>query len=121
MATPAAPRIVLWPFQTLMRPLFADGSTAYLAAIPGALLDFWHANAEGQYAIVDVRPGVYSVTFTLSGFNAVRRDGIELPAGTHRVTFRFAPFLPANLRNALNAALGRSAAEPLAAFFGGQR
>jgi hypothetical protein len=38
-------------------------------------------NADGQYAIVDVRPGIYSVTFTLSGFSVVRRDGIELPAG----------------------------------------
>jgi uncharacterized membrane protein YfhO len=34
---------------------------------------------------------------------------IELPAGTHRVTFRFAPFSLANLRAALNATLGRTA------------
>jgi len=32
----------------------------------------------GQYKIVDLRPGVYSVTFTLAGFNTVKRDGIEL-------------------------------------------
>ena len=32
----------------------------------------------GQYRIVDLRPGVYSVTFSLSGFNAFKRDGIEL-------------------------------------------
>jgi hypothetical protein len=32
----------------------------------------------GQYRIVDLRPGVYSVTFTLPGFSTVRRDGIEL-------------------------------------------
>ncbi len=32
----------------------------------------------GQYAIVDLRPGTYSVTFTLPGFNTVRREGIEL-------------------------------------------
>src|SRR5205814_7600378 len=32
----------------------------------------------GRYAIVDLRPGTFSVTFTLPGFNAVRRDGIEL-------------------------------------------
>jgi hypothetical protein len=32
----------------------------------------------GQYQIVDLRPGTYSVTFTLQGFSAVRRDGIEL-------------------------------------------
>jgi hypothetical protein len=32
----------------------------------------------GQYRIVDLRPGVYNVTFTLSGFNTFRRDGIAL-------------------------------------------
>ena len=32
----------------------------------------------GQYAIVDLRPGTYTVTFTLPGFNAVKREGIEL-------------------------------------------
>jgi carboxypeptidase family protein len=34
----------------------------------------------GQYRIIDLRPGVYTVTFTLSGFNTVRRDGISLAA-----------------------------------------
>ena len=33
---------------------------------------------QGAYKIVDLRPGVYTVTFTLSGFGAVRREGIEL-------------------------------------------
>ena len=37
---------------------------------------------------------------------------VELPPGTHRVTFRFAPFSLANLRAALNATLGRSATGP---------
>src|SRR5256884_4302576 len=32
----------------------------------------------GQYRIVDLRPGMYSVTFALSGFNTLRRDGVEL-------------------------------------------
>jgi hypothetical protein len=32
----------------------------------------------GQYRIVDLRPGTYSVTFSLPGFSTVRRDGIEL-------------------------------------------
>lgn len=35
-------------------------------------------NSTGQYAVQDLRPGTYTVTFTLTGFNAVRRDGIEL-------------------------------------------
>src|SRR3954463_16039939 len=32
----------------------------------------------GQYRIVDLRPGVYSVTFSLTGFNSIKREGIEL-------------------------------------------
>jgi len=32
----------------------------------------------GQYRIVDLRPGIYSVTFTLPGFSTVKREGIEL-------------------------------------------
>ena len=32
----------------------------------------------GQYRIVDLIPGTYTVTFTLSGFAAVRREGVEL-------------------------------------------
>ena len=35
-------------------------------------------NGVGQYSIQDLRPGTYSVTFTLPGFSTVRRDGIEL-------------------------------------------
>lgn len=32
----------------------------------------------GQYRIESLRPGVYTVTFTLPGFNVVKREGIEL-------------------------------------------
>src|SRR5882672_9198681 len=32
----------------------------------------------GQYRIVDLRPGTYTVTFSLTGFNSVKREGIEL-------------------------------------------
>jgi hypothetical protein len=32
----------------------------------------------GQYKIVNLVPGVYTVTFTLAGFNTVRRDDLEL-------------------------------------------
>ncbi len=38
-------------------------------------------DSEGRYNIVDLRPGVYQVTFTISGFNVFRRDGIELTSG----------------------------------------
>src|SRR5882672_9597479 len=33
----------------------------------------------GQYTIADLRPGVYAVAFSLTGFRGVRRDGIVLP------------------------------------------
>src|SRR5262245_60803872 len=32
----------------------------------------------GQYRIVDLKPGLYSVTFTLAGFATIKRDEIEL-------------------------------------------
>src|SRR5262245_65014138 len=35
-------------------------------------------DATGQYRVVDLRPGTYSVTFSLPGFRTVKRDGIEL-------------------------------------------
>jgi hypothetical protein len=35
----------------------------------------------GQYKIVELRPGAYTVTFTLGGFSTVRREGIELTTG----------------------------------------
>src|SRR5712692_9448483 len=35
-------------------------------------------DGSGQYRIVDLRPGTYSLTFTLPGFTTVKRDGIEL-------------------------------------------
>lgn len=36
---------------------------------------------QGRYNIVDLRPGTYTVTFTLPGFSVVRREGITLPIG----------------------------------------
>ena len=38
------------------------------------------SDAAGQYRIVDLRPGVYAVTFTLPGFGTFKREGIELTA-----------------------------------------
>src|SRR6188472_1749545 len=39
----------------------------------------------GQYRLPGLNPGTYSLTFRLSGFNVVRREGIEL-SGTATVT-----------------------------------
>jgi hypothetical protein len=38
-------------------------------------------DGEGRYQIIELRPGTYSVTFSLEGFNAVRREGIVLTTG----------------------------------------
>jgi hypothetical protein len=38
-------------------------------------------DAEGNYKIIDLRPGTYAVTFTLPGFATYRREGIELSTG----------------------------------------
>ena len=42
-------------------------------------------DAAGRYQIVDLRPGTYAVTFTLSGFSVGKRDGVVL-AGTLTTT-----------------------------------
>ncbi|MCA1583600.1 MAG: carboxypeptidase regulatory-like domain-containing protein, partial [Acidobacteria bacterium] len=48
------------------------------ALIEGSRTVFSDSN--GQYQIIDLRPGDYAVTFTLPGFRTVRRDGIRLSA-----------------------------------------
>jgi hypothetical protein len=37
-------------------------------------------DSDGQYRIIDLRPGIYVVTFALEGFQSTRREGLELPA-----------------------------------------
>jgi hypothetical protein len=38
-------------------------------------------DAEGRYRIGALRPGVYTITFSLPGFRGVRREGLELTTG----------------------------------------
>src|SRR4029079_14373504 len=35
-------------------------------------------DGSGHYQIIDLRPGDYTVTFTLAGFTTLRREGIRL-------------------------------------------
>src|SRR5687768_8859886 len=61
----------------------------------------------GLYRIVDLRPGVYTVTFTLPGFTTLRREGIELTAA-------FTATVNADLTvGALNETLTVSGAAPI--------
>src|SRR5437879_9856429 len=47
-------------------------------------------DSSGEYKIVELRPGTYSVTFTLTGFSTVKREGTELTAG---ITVNISPEL----------------------------
>ena len=42
-------------------------------------------DSAGRYQVVDLRPGKYVITFTLTGFSTVKRDGVEL-SGTGTTT-----------------------------------
>ena len=48
-------------------------SPALIEKVRSAITD-----GAGQYRIVDLRPGVYAVAFTLPGFSTLRRDNVEL-------------------------------------------
>ena len=37
------------------------------------------SDEQGLYRVIDLRPGIYVVTFTLPGFATVKREGVELP------------------------------------------
>ena len=49
------------------------GSPALIEKVRSAVTD-----GTGQYRVEDLRPGIYTVTFTLQGFNSFRREGVEL-------------------------------------------
>ena len=38
----------------------------------------------GQYAVESLRPGTYTVTFTLTGFSTVKREASNSPAASSR-------------------------------------
>jgi hypothetical protein len=43
-------------------------------------------DGQGQHKIVELRPGPYTVTFSLPGFSTIKREGIELTTGFTAVT-----------------------------------
>src|SRR5437588_8172757 len=48
-------------------------SPALIEKVRSAVTD-----GSGQYKIIQLRPGVYTVTFTLPGFSVVKRENVEL-------------------------------------------
>src|SRR5262245_2447108 len=87
----------------LLAPALAYTQTATTGAIAGTVTDSTRAvlpgvtveasspaliektrsvvtDDQGRYNIVDLRPGVYTVSFTLPGFSTVKREGVELSA-----------------------------------------
>src|SRR5688572_32959914 len=50
-------------------------SDALIEKVKSAVTD-----TRGVYRIVDLRPGTYVVTFTLPGFQTMRREGLSLTA-----------------------------------------
>jgi hypothetical protein len=51
-------------------------SPALIEKVKAAVTD-----GQGEYRIVELRPGPYTVTFTLPGFSTVKREGVELTSG----------------------------------------
>src|SRR5262245_24034123 len=51
-------------------------SPALIEKVRSAITD-----AQGNYKIIDLRPGTYTVTFTLPGFGTLKREGLELTVG----------------------------------------
>jgi hypothetical protein len=50
-------------------------SDVLIEKVRGATTD-----GSGQYRIIDLRPGIYTITFSLQGFQTIRRDKVELPS-----------------------------------------
>ena len=97
-------RFFLFALSLLLAPRFAFAQSSTTGAIAGTVKDTSGAvlpgvtveaaspaliekvrtvvtDTGGNYKIIDLRPGVYTVTFTLTGFSTTKREGVELNAG----------------------------------------
>ncbi len=82
------PRIAVAQSESTIAGIVTDSSGAALAGVTveaasPALIEGARkttTDGSGQYRIVDLRPGAYSVTFTNAGFTSLKRAGISLTA-----------------------------------------
>src|SRR5687767_15740717 len=87
--------VLVWAVLLLPSAAFAQGSLtgevrdSSGAVLPGVTVEAASpvliekvrtavSDGNGRYQIIDLRPGAYTVTFTLPGFNTFRRDGVTL-------------------------------------------
>src|SRR5215510_10147398 len=101
---PAITTLIMTLWAILLAPAAALAQTASSGAIAGEVKDTTGAvlpgvtveaaspaliekvrtavtDSQGQYKIVELRPGTYAVTFSLTGFSTVKREGLDLTAG----------------------------------------
>ena len=71
-----------WNELELLRPNLPEwlGKVTVTAFQEGDAICVVVSDDEGLYRIVDLRPGTYTVTFTLAGFSTVRQTEIIVPA-----------------------------------------
>ena len=74
--------------QTSLAGIVRDASNAVLPGVTvevasPALIEKTRTivtDGSGAYRLVDLRPGIYTLTFSLEGFSSVKREGLELPS-----------------------------------------
>src|SRR4029077_7028301 len=99
----SATLLILSAVLFLPRPVYAQAAMTGVvkdtsgAVLPGATVEAASpaliekvrsvtTDATGQYKIVDLRPGTYTVTFSLTGFSTVKREGVEVAgSGTFQI------------------------------------
>jgi len=89
---------IAWTFTALLVPVVASAQTSTIAGevkdtsgavLPGVTVEVSSpaliektrtatTDGSGQYKIIQLRPGVYEVSFTLPGFSTVKRENVEL-------------------------------------------
>ena len=75
--------------QTTLAGVVRDASGAVLPGVTveassSALIERTRSTVtdeNGQYQIVNLRPGTYALKFTLTGFTTIERDGVQVAGG----------------------------------------